>query len=922
VSAASQIRQCVRCGGALPLTGALAGHCPSCLLEAGLEEGSGDPAGEEPPEGAGSLLPAGTQVGPYQIEVLLGAGGMSQVYRALDTRLGRKVAIKFLSGEVADAAGRRRFQREAQMASALNHPHIVTVYDVGEFADRQYLVTELIETGSLSDWARRQKRAPHEIVEVLAGVADALAAAHDANILHRDIKPPNILVTESGFAKLVDFGLAKLAESPKPGENPLAPAQATTRTEVTTRVGVIVGTIAYMSPEQAMGHPVDRRSDIFSFGIVLYELLAGRRPFAGQSDLELLQTIIHGAPHPLSEQVPPMLRMVVEKALENDPRDRYQSIGELAVDLRRFIKAKMADALPPPKRKLRHVWLPWSAAALLTATAIWELVRPPAAPPNLFEKAHFARVTDFESVEAAISPDGRFAAFLSDHDGPFDVWLTQVGTGHEINLTHGTVGQLPTPLRSVRFSSDGSEIAIGGADMGTRLQLMPLIGGAPRNFLAENAADVGWSPDGAHIAYHTYADGDPLFVADAAGSNPRQIFAGPPGIHNHFPTWSPDGRWIYFVNGTPATKELDLWRIPPGGGKPQRLTEMHTDIAYPTPVGPRTAVFVAHDADGSGPWLWALDLKQKASRRISFGLEQYTSVAGSADGHRLIATIASPKASLWSVPILNRVAEERDVKPFALPTVRALAPRYGGPALFYLSSLGTGDGLWRYRGGQALEIWKGAAGALLEPASVSADGTRVAIVLRRRGKRQLHVLSADGAEFQPIAGAIDVQGTGSWSPDRKWIVSGGSDPTGPGLFKIPLDGGPAVRLAAGPALNPVWSPDGSLIVYAGTNVRTFAPLLAVRPDGTSVKLPEIGLRRLGERVRFLPDGKSLVYMQGLSAAQDFWLLDLADMKSRLLTRLQNRATMRAFDITPDGKQIVFDRLRESSDVVLIDLPKE
>ena len=198
----------------------------------------------------------------------------------------------------------------------------------------------------------------------------------------------------------------------------------------------------------------------------------------------------------------------------------------------------------------------------------------------------------------------------------------------------------------------------------------------------------------------------------------------------------------------------------------------------------------------------------------------------------------------------------------------------------------------------------------------------MAIVLRRNGKRQLDVLSSDGAELQPIAEGIDALESSCWSPDGRWIVTGGSDATGPGLFKISLEGGSPVRLVSGSALNPVWSPDGSLIVYAGTNVRTFAPLLAVRPDGTSVKLPEISLRRLGERVRFSPDGKSLIYMQGLLASQDFWLLDLASMKSRPLTRLQNRTAMRTFDVTSDGKQIVFDRLRENSQVVMIDLPKE
>src|SRR5271170_5158576 len=456
---------------------------------------------------------------------------------------------------------------------------------------------------------------------------------------------------------------------------------------------------------------------------------------------------------------------------------------------------------------------------------------------------------------------------------------------------------------------------------------MPLTGGSPRSFLGEKTANLAWSRDGERIVYHTFGNGDPMFVADRSGANARRIFGDQPGIHNHFPTWSPDGRWIYFVHGTPATKEMDLWRIDPDGKHPERLTQRNTDIAYPTPVGDRTVFYVARDGDGSGPWLWAFDLKRRDSQRASVGLEQYTSVQASADGRKLVATISNPVAGLWTVPILDhiapdRVADEHDVKPFTVPTERALAPRFGGSSLFYLSSLGTGDGLWRLRDGQATEVWKGADGALIETPAVSPDGGRVAIVLRRNGKRQLHVLSSDGAELQPIAEGIDVQGTSCWSPDARWIVTGGSDATGPGLFKIPLEGGSPVRLVAGQALNPVWSPDGSLIVYAGTNVRTVAPLLAVHPDGTSVKLPDITLRRLGEHVRFSPDGKSLIYMQGLLASQDFWLLDLASMKSRLLTRLQSRAAMRTFDVTSDGKQIVFDRLRENSRVVMIDLPKD
>ena len=256
---------------------------------------------------------------------------MGTVYRALDTKLSRPVAIKFLSGDLADADARRRFQREAQMASSLNHPHILTVHDAGEFEGRQYLVTEFVDGGTLKDWAKAEKRTWRQSVELLTNVADAVSAAHAAGMTHRDIKPANILVAQNGYAKLADFGLAKLTYT--------TPEDVTrTLAAEPTRPGMIVGTIAYMSPEQASGKPVDARSDIFSFGVVLYELLAGRRPFAGANDLVVLQTIIHGAAQPLGEGFPAALRVVVEKALEKDPADRYQSMRELVIDLRRLLR--------------------------------------------------------------------------------------------------------------------------------------------------------------------------------------------------------------------------------------------------------------------------------------------------------------------------------------------------------------------------------------------------------------------------------------------------------------------------------------------------------------------------------------------------------------------------------------------------------
>ena len=868
-------------------------------------------------------LTSGTKLGPYEIVSPVGAGGMGEVYRARDARLGRDVAIKVLPEALAHDADRlRRFEQEARTIAALSHPNILGIHDIGVHGGAPFLVSEFLEGQTLREKLVSGPLPVRRAIEYALGIAQGLAAAHEKGIVHRDLKPENVFVTRDGRIKVLDFGLAKLV---RPEENH---ETAVTLTSPATLPGMVMGTVGYMSPEQVRGDPIDPRSDIFSFGAVLYEMLTGKRAFKRETSAETMTAILREEPQALNDtgwQGPLELQRILVRCLEKNVERRFQSSSDLAFAMESLsgtsAGASTAKSMPPPKS--RRAWLPWViAAALLMGSAAWEMARPAAAPANPLEKARFTRVTDFESVEASISPDGRFVAFVSDHDGPFDVWLSQVGTGRLLNLTQGKAGPLPGPLRSVGFSRDGSEIWLGGGDVGMRLRLMPLTGGTLRNFLSEEAVNLAWSPDGERIVYHTFGNGDPMFVADRTGANGRRIFGDQPGLHNHFPTWSPDGRWIYFVHGTPATKEMDLWRIDPAGSNPERLTQRNTDVAYPTPVGNRTVFYVARDGDGSGPWLWAFDLKRKDSRRASVGLEQYTSVEASADGRKLVATISHPVAGLWSVPILNRLAEEGDVKPFTVPTMRALAPRFSGSSLFYLSSLGTGDGLWRLRDGQASEIWKGADSALLETPAVSPDGGRVAIVLRRSGKRQLHVLSSDGAELQPIAEGIVAQGSSCWSPDGRWIVTGGSDATGPGLFNIPLDGGSPVRLVSGPALNPVWSPDGSLIVYAGTNVRTFAPLLAVRPDGTSVKLPEITLRRLGERVRFSPDGKSLIYMQGLLASQDFLLLDLASMKSRPLTRLQNRATMRTFDVTSDGKQIVFDRLRENSQVVMIDLPKE
>ena len=398
------------------------------------------------------VVTTGTKLGYYTIEGVIGQGGMGVVYRALDTRLNRPVAVKFLFEDLADPAARRRFQREAQLASSLNHPHILTVYDVGDFDGRQYLVTEFVDGGTLKDWARTEKRGWREIVGLLLGVADGLAAAHGKGILHRDIKPDNILVGRNGYAKLSDFGLAKLQEQ--------VPPRAITQTlSKYTGPGIVIGTISYMSPEQASGQMLDQRSDIFSFGIVLFELLAGKRPFERTTDLEVMQAILHSDAPPLAADVPVALQMLVAKALEKAPPDRYQSMRELVVDLRRLTRQSGQSTGPetaapttPSTPAAKRAWIPSVPAAiavlvilLAAATFLWWFKQSADRTPrqvmqfDIFPPAGTIFEPPIGRQPFALSPDGKRLAMIATSERGTNIWLRDLASP-EMHTLPGTDG--------------------------------------------------------------------------------------------------------------------------------------------------------------------------------------------------------------------------------------------------------------------------------------------------------------------------------------------------------------------------------------------------------------------------------------------------------------------------------------------------
>jgi Tol biopolymer transport system component len=878
----------------------------------------------------------GVSLGGYHLQTLLGAGGMGEVYKAHDPTLGRDVAIKILSRAfISDPARLARFEGEARMLAALNHPNICVIYGFEEADGIRFLILELVDGETLSDVlaniSRAQSESPGlpipEALLIAHQIAEALEAAHDKGIVHRDLKPANIKITSGGTVKVLDFGLAKAS----------LPSSSTPINH--TSDGLILGTAAYMSPEQARGKAVDKRADIWAFGCVLYEMLTGREAFGGETVSDTIGKILEREPDwsALPSATPTSIRRLLLRCLVKDPKRRLRDIGEARIDIDAVEDSSSSvSAVTVPRRGSWRAltWRPWVAVVALAAgVGVWEARRPATIQETPLANAQFSRFTDWEGTEggAEISPDGRFVAFKADRDGQVDLWVSQVGTGRFLNLTQDIPPlSLPGIIRTFGFSGDGSEIWFAeGGDSSAPKWLIPLTGGTRRAFLGQGTAAPSWSSDNTRLAYFTNGDGDPISIADRTSADARPLVVDKPGffargVHNHNPVWSPDGQWIYFAHGPEATEEMNVWRVRPSGGTPEQLTALRAAANHLAPIDARTLLYVASAENGSGPWLWSLDVETKVTRRVTSGLEHYSSVSASRDGRRVVATVANPTASLWRVPLLDRPAEDRDVHPYVLPNVRALSPRFGGTSLFYLSGQGAGDDLWRFQDGNPSEVWKAANDSLSEPPAVSPDGSRVAIVVRQEGKLRLLIMSADGTNARTLASSITIEtsgghGSADWSPDGMWIVAAGTDGQGPGLFKIPVDGRAPVRLISGQIVNPVWSPDGTLIVYGGPFVGGQVPLLGVRPDGTRVELPDVRAG-LGGAHRFLPNGTGLVYLPR-AQSRDFWLLDLATNKTHPIAHLSDHGQISTFDITPDGKEIVFDRLRENSDIVLIDLPK-
>ncbi|HYT68772.1 MAG TPA: hypothetical protein VEL51_20270 [Vicinamibacterales bacterium] len=576
----------------------------------------------------------------------------------------------------------------------------------------------------------------------------------------------------------------------------------------------------------------------------------------------------------------------------------------------------------------RRTLLLVTVGAIVAAALVFGLLRlRDRSPGNPLADARFLQLTNFGGNEqaAALSRDGRFVAFLSNRDGQMDVWVTQVGTGQFYNLTQNAVAELVnSSVRTLGFSPDGALVTFWtrsgtAASKPSTINIWsaPVLGGPSRPYL-EGVAEFDWSGDGTRLAYHTPGPGDPLFVRDP-GHEAKQIFAAPAGLHGHFPVWSPDQAFIYFVQGS-VPDRMDIWRISTAGGTPEQITHHDSRVSHPVFLDARTLLYLAVDADGSGPWLYSLNVDHRQPRRVSFGLERYTSLAASADGRRLVATLASAKNTFWRFPITDKPVESAGTR-ISLTTGSGSSPRLGADYLLYVSSKGESDVIWKLQGDAATELWSAPQTRIIGAPSIARDGRRIGFSTRRDRETSLYVVNADGTNARVVARSLELHGTPAWAPDGQSITVAAIVNGAPRLFTIPLDGGSPSPFAEEYSVDPVWSPDGDLVVYSGPDIGTMFQVKAISRTAKAFPLPNLTLSRGSRHLAFMPGGRSLVVLRGEMGHKNLWLIDLTTGAERQLTNFSTDFSVRDFDISPDGRHIVLEQVQELSDIVFIELAR-
>jgi serine/threonine protein kinase len=769
-------------------------------------------------------------VASWRIEAVLGAGGTGVVYRATDTKLDRPVAIKFLGENLADPDARRRFQQEARTASSLNHPHIVTVHDVGEHEGLQYIVSELMDGGTLQDWAR-EPRSWRKIVEVLTGVADALATAHAAGIVHRDVKPANILMSRGGYAKLADFGLAKLRVATH-----LDPAGH-------TMTGTVIGTIAYMSPEQAAGKPLDERTDVFSFGVVLYELISGKPPFSAGTDLELLRQVIEGTVPALHTDAPEALRLIIDKAIAKEPDERYQSMREVVVDLKR-VQRQHTSSVPAAHRETvaangwRSAWLAVplvliGAAAGAAVLSFWSPqpnALPAAAPQTRFEVAT-PELTD--AVTLALSPDGQSIVFEGVADNRSQLWLHSLSSLTSRPLPGTEAASFPfwSPSnRSIGFFADGK---LKRMDLDTDLVRV----------LADASIGRGgaWGSDGRIV----FAPGtnDPLISVSELGGETRRLteLAATQAGHR-FPQFLPDGEHLfYYVTGSPESRGVVLAAR---DGNAQRLFDADTAAVF----GAEHLFF---------------------SRQGALYAQRFDAVRRELVG----AAVTLP----------DQVEDDSTVYTLALS-----ASSTGSIAYRTASSVGGRQFTWFDRTGSVVGR-TGDASEALSP-SMSPDGRTLAFSRAVNGNQDIWLMDIASGNITRFTFDPGIDFVPLWSPDGSRILFSSNRSGVFDLYEKPASGAGTEELVLDSDQNKFavdWAASGDHVLYVSNDAELSYDIWALpRWDRGERAEPFTVVRTRAEErdAQFSPDGNWIAYQSNESGRLEIYAQPFRGTARRQISR--------------------------------------
>ncbi len=878
----------------------------------------------------------GTRLAHYRIERLLGKGGMGDVYLAEDTKLGRQVALKVLAGELASDQGRReRFEREARAAAALNHPNIVTIHSVEEVEGVSFLTLELIDGQTLADIIPANGLPLDRVLDLTIPLADAVGAAHHRGITHRDLKPANVMVTSDGRPKILDFGLAKVKEE-------LRVAETGMLTETLTGEGRIVGTVAYMSPEQAEAKPVDQRSDVFSLGVILYEMLTGVRPFQGETQMSTLSAIIKDTPKPIAElrpRLPREVSRIVNRCLEKDVEDRYQSAKDLRNDLRALkndlasgeVESVGGSSDPTAARRRRIVAIVGSAVvltAILAAAALWQATRGDSATASRpFDSMRLTRLTTSGSaIQAALSLDGRYVAYVLSRDGKQSLWLRQIATTSNVPLVQ------PDEARpfGLTFAPDGNHVYYVDARDAIKRNLyqIPILGGGSRLILEGVDSPVTFSPDGKQLAFirsHLDEGTSAVMLANIDGMSLRALATRkrpvrflPLGI-----AWSPGGQRIAATGGNNEDLRGEIVVVDAAHGTESRLPipewQQVIRLAW-LPDGRSLLVNAQESAAENSTQIFVVSYPSGSARRLTNDLNSYSGLSVAPDGKSFVTIRNERRVTLWTVPV--------DDPSKAVAVTSEATGDEGGRGLawvpdgriVYTTETSGNPEIWIMNadGSRRVQLTTN-PGQDVSP-RVTPDGRQIVFVSDRDGRLRVWRMGLDGAGATRVSSDILGGVPAFISGDGKWIYY---DVPGGEARRVSINGGQSevvfsrdllARLSE--PLPPVFhqsmpSPDGSAI--AGHYVIERGERMAVIPTaGGAMKrfeaMPAVGT--------WSPDGQALVYVATTNGVSNLMRQPLSGGLPSPLTKFTSEQIF-GYALSPDQKQVAMVRGRVSSDVVLV-----